>query len=256
MGRILFSRFIACFLLIFSWRYVFSIEENFLLIDGHTDAIVLELGPHIQQPIPPCCTFNIALSLMGYDAEILKDEMIPIRAFQEGYIDDLEVWKAPQTPQSWMKHSCVWYSQFLAVELGLEKVQNYLAFLEYGNQDISGRLTKAWLSSSLKISTKEQVNFIQKMIQKKLPISAYATQMTKVLLFKEELPEGWRLYGKTGKGSILEESNHLEIVWFVGWIEKNNAFFPFAYNIRERKIAPGQSIPRVKQLLIESNFSF
>ncbi len=248
-------RLLVCFLFIFPYVYVSALlaEENFLLRNGATGEIVLELGPHIHEPMSPCSTFKIALSLMGYDAGILKDEKSPTWAFEEGYDDFLESWRASQTPQSWIKNSCVWYSKVLATQLGLEKIQNYLALFEYGNQDMSGGLTKAWISSSLKISPKGQVDFIQKMIQGKLPISSHAFQMTKALLFVEELPEGWKLFGKTGSGHILEQDgSHLEMTWFVGWVEKDNIFFPFAYNVRERKINRAQRIPRVKQLLAES----
>src|SRR5579862_8664591 len=104
----------------------------------------------------------------------------------------------PQTPHSWMKNSCIWYSRAIASQLGLEKIQNYLASLQYGNQDMSGGVTKAWLSSSLKISLIGQVRFIQKMIQGKLAVSSNAVQMTKKLLLVDALPEGWKLFGKTG----------------------------------------------------------
>ena len=234
-------------------------EENFILINGNTNEIICEQGPHINNQMTPCSTFKITLSLMGYDAGILKDEKTPAWDFQEGYDSFIEDWKAPQTPQSWMTLSCVWYAKLLALQLGLEKVQAYLASFEYGNQDMSGGLAKpgptksAWINSSLKISPKEQVDFIQKMVMGKLSISSNATQMTKRLLFKEELSEGWELYGKTGLGSIVgEDGGNLKVRWFVGWIEKEQIFFPFAYQLLEVEIDVGQTIPRVKQLLVES----
>lgn len=258
MDQPLFSRLITAFLLFFPFVHAFSAEENFLLLQNATDAVVFELGPHIDERLPPACSFNIALSLMGYDAGILKDEKSPVWDFQEGYDDYLESWKTPQTPLSWMTCSAVWYSKILAVQLGLENIQSYLALFEYGNQDISGGLAKpgpansAWLNSSLKISAKEQVHFIQKMVGGTLPISANAVDMTKALLFKEELAEGWKLFGKTGMGSIRdEEGKNLNFRWFVGWIERECLFFPFAYNIREKEINFGQTIPRVKQLLTQ-----
>ena len=87
-----------------------------------------------------------------------------------------------------------------------------------------------------------------------LPISPKAIQMTKMLLFKEELAEGWKLFGKTGwSGSdIAKDCKTLEHSWFVGWIEKDDDFYPFAYRIREKKINLDQRFPRVKQLLVES----
>ena len=146
-----------------------------------------------------------------------------------------------------MQYSCVWYSQVLALQLGKEKMQDYLAAFEYGNQDLSGEL--AWINSSLKVSPKEQVDFIQKMLRGELPISSHAVEMTKILLFKEALPGEWKLFGKTGwSGS----TNKPELGWVVGWIEKEDQFFPFAYNIREDNITLSARIPRVKELLSET----
>ncbi|HEV3270403.1 MAG TPA: penicillin-binding transpeptidase domain-containing protein [Candidatus Rhabdochlamydia sp.] len=255
MYQSLFSKFMACLLLIFPCVYSFSVEENFLLINGISDEKIVELGSHINERITPCSTFKMALSLMGYDAEVLKDEKTPTWLFQEGYDCFLESWKNPQTPQSWMKTSCIWFSRVLATQLGLENMQKYLASLEYGNQDISGGLTKAWLVSSLKISAEEQVALMQKALLGKLPISDNAIQMTKKLLFIDQLPEGWNLFGKTGwTGSMIGEDGKIsEIGWFVGWIEKDDKFFPFSYHICEDKINLAQRIPRVKELLMQSH---
>jgi beta-lactamase class D len=44
-----------------------------------------------------------------------------------------------------------------------------------------------------------------------------------------------------------------ELGWFIGWVEKGDDFLPFAYHIRANKVNLPQRVPRVKQLLIESN---
>lgn len=261
MSHLSYSRLVAFFLFVIPCIQVFSVEENFLLIDGMTDEVITEWGPNINKRMSPCSTFKITLSLMGYDAEVLKDETNPTWDFQEGYDDWLVSWRAPQSPQSWMKYSCFWYSKVLSKELGLRKIQNYLTSIEYGNQDASGGLADPgpsdpfWVNSSIKISPKEQVDFLQRMIRTQLPISSRAIQMTKAILFKEELPDGWKLFGKTGwSGSnITKDGKTLEHSWFVGWIEKDESFYPFAYLIRDKKINLDQRIPRVKQLLIQSN---
>src|SRR5579863_9536913 len=120
MYRTLLLNFIACLLLIVP---CFAKEETFLLINGKTNEVVLELGPHIDKRISPCSTFKITLSLMGYDAGILEDENNPTWEFRDGYDDWLAAWKTPQTPKSWMQHSCVWYSKILSLQLGLESIQ-------------------------------------------------------------------------------------------------------------------------------------
>ncbi len=235
--------------LLFSFTLI-SAAENFILIDGDSHETIMELGLEIDEQVTPCSTFKIALSLMGFDSGILQNEQSPVWLFQEGYDDFLESWKSPQVPQTWMKNSCIWFSKILAGKLGLENFQLYLIALDYGNQDASGGLTTAWINSSLKISPREQVSFIKKMMQGQLTISSYAIEKTKSILFIEELSNGWKLFGKTGwTGSNTKD----ELGWFVGWIEKQNSFFPFAYQIRENKINLPQRIPRVKQLLIDSD---
>lgn len=243
----------------FSYQHL-SGEENFILIDGNTSEIIREFGPSIYERVTPACSFNIVLSLMGYNAGVLQDEKTPTWDFQEGYDDFSESWKNSQTPQTWMVRSCVWFSKIIALQLGLETIQRYLALFEYGNQDLSAGLAKpgpmnsAWLSSSLKISPKEQVDFIQKMIHGKLPISSNALQMTRMLLFKEELHDGWKLYGKTGLGTTVRENGeNLKVRWFVGWVENDHTFFPFAYQMRDKEINIIQMLPKVRPLLEESN---
>ncbi len=231
----------------------FSSEENFLLLDATTDDIVFELGPHINERVTPCSTFKIALSLMGYDTGLLIDEKRPTLDFKKEYVDYIESWKTSQTPKSWIRNSCVWYSQILTKAMGIKAIQNYLTLFEYGNEDMTGGITQAWLSSSLKISPKEQVHFLNKIVHTNIFISLNAIQTTKSLLYIEEFPAGWKLFGKTGMGSINEQdSTKLDIGWFIGWVERDGYYFTFAYNIRDREIDPAQRIPRVKKLIEES----
>lgn len=223
-----------------------SAEENFVLMNAATDAIVMERGGNANLRRTPCSTFKIALSLMGFDAGILKDESDPVWPFRQGYPEYLEAWKAPQNPATWIKCSCIWYSQVLVAELGEERFHDYVRQFDYGNQDLTGK--SPWLSSSLKISPYEQVLFIQKLLRKELPVSDYAAQMTKTLLLAEVWSNGWKLYGKTGQGGDGEMS----IGWFVGWIETGTGVFAFAYNVRATELDPSHRIPRVKQLIIEA----
>lgn len=260
MVNSLLSQLIICVLFALPC-YASSKEENFLLIDGTSNAVIMEFGPCISKQVSPCSTFKIPLHLMGYDAAILEDEIKPVWDFEEGYDDWLVSWRSPQSPSSWIKCSCIWYSKILSLKLGLEKIQNYITAFDYGNQDASGGLAEPgplspfWVNSSIKISPKEQVDFLQKMILAQLPISSRAIQMTKAVLFKEKISEDWKLFGKTGwTGSdVRKDGKTLEHSWFVGWIEKDHLFYPFAYLIRsEENINLDERIPRVKCLLVDS----
>lgn len=237
--------------LIFTVPSLFA-AETFLLINGITSDPVMRFGPQIDERVGPCSTFKITLSLMGFDAGILEDEHKPVWDYQEGDDDWRDCWEGAIDPASWINTSCLWYSKGIAELLTVEKIESYLYSFLYGNQDMSGGLSfPAWINSSLTISPNEQVDFIRKMILKELPVSSHAGEMTKAILFKEVLPGGWKLYGKTGwSGSYIAKDGKVqEHGWFVGWIESGDQFYPFAYLIQDKKLDLGQRIPRAKELL-------
>jgi beta-lactamase class D len=233
-------------------------SENFILLNCPPGAALIEEGPAIDVQISPCSSFKITLCLMGFDASILSDGNEPTWPFQEGYDSDLERWKAPHTPQLWLKNSCVWFSKVLAEQLGPKQMQAYVSAFLYGNGDASGLLPDGgndptyWIHSSLKISPREQALFLQTMLKRELPISDNALAITRELLFIEELADGWKLFGKTGySGRSAPPRIPYEFGWFVGWIERDEKVLPFAYLICQDNIALGERIPRTKQLLIE-----
>jgi beta-lactamase class D len=135
-----------------------------------------------------------------------------------------------------MRDSCVWFSQVLTKQLEQKKFHKYVESFNYGNKDLSGDpeknngLTHSWLSSSLKITPNQQIQFLQRMIDHQLPVSKKALEMTRKILFIQELPGGWGLYGKTGNG---RDKDGLQQGWFVGWIEKGDRKLVFVHHIAD-----------------------
>ena len=117
----------------------------------------------------------------------------------------------------------VWYSQILTSKIGIEKLRLYLDKINYGNNDLSGDatknngLTESWLSSSLKITPLQQIEFIENLAKDKLQFSKESQIKTKDLikLFEESyFSNGWTIYGKTGT-SDFDKINFKE-GYFVG----------------------------------------
>lgn len=238
MKKFLFLNFILFFASsIYANKNCFLVKENNLIIKQEGDCELRHA---------PCSTFKIVISLIAYNEELLIDETHPELPFKEGYLDYIERWKQPHNPSLWMKNSCVWYSQVLTQKLGMEKFKEYVIKFNYGNHDVSGDkgknngLTNSWLSSSLEISPKEQILFLENFINNKLPISAKAHEMTKNILFIDELADGWELYGKSGSGCQLNHDRtqklELQIGWFIGWIQKDNRTIIFVYYIEDEDL--------------------
>ncbi len=209
------------------------------------ETVLKKDGAECNKRYAPNSTFKIALSLMGFDSGILKDTLHPEWPYKKEYELYLNVWKYPHNPHSWMRDSCVWYSQVLTRQLGMKRFSAYVDSFHYGNQDVSGDkgknngLTHAWLSSSLAISPIEQIQFLQKIVNQKLPLSPKAFRMTKDIMYIQELAGGWKLYGKTGSGQQLTKDKSqklpLQHGWFVGWIEKDGRVITFASHIADSK---------------------
>ncbi|MBN9244497.1 MAG: class D beta-lactamase [Mesorhizobium sp.] len=214
-----------------------------LLADAATGGKLVSEGD-CDRRVTPASTFKIAIALMGYDAGILKDEHTPKLPFKKGYPSWVPAWKADQDPTSWIANSVVWYSQQVTRRLSAEKFDRYIRAFAYGNRDGSGDpgkgngLTRAWLSSSLKISPAEQVEFLRALTTGKLPVSRHALDMTAAITSVGSLPGGWDLHGKTGTGPFRKIDGALDqdhaYGWFVGWAVRDGRTVVFARLVEEK----------------------
>lgn len=106
-----------------------------------------------------------------------------------------------------------------------------------GDKGMNNGLTNCWLSSSLAISAKEQIHFLNKLVTNTLPVSLDAQEKTKNILYQETLPSGWELYGKTGNGSQLDaDGNKIkdrQVGWFVGFVRKDETIITFVQLISD-----------------------
>ncbi|QEN89987.1 class D beta-lactamase [Labrys sp. KNU-23] len=212
-----------------------------LLADVATGKLLKQEG-NCDKPITPASTFKIAISLMGYDSSLLKSEHVPALPFREGYADWVPEWRTSTDPTSWMKNSVVWYSQQVTRSLGKLRFKRYVAEFDYGNQDVAGDpgkqngLTHAWLSSSLKITPLQQLDFLERMVRHQLPVSNHAYDMTTRILQLAPLSNGWEIHGKTGSGAPRRSDGKLDLDhaygWFVGWANRDGRNVAFVRQVQ------------------------
>jgi len=217
-----------------------------------------------DEPISPCSTFKIPLSLMGFHSGLLESENAPLLECKPEHEKSatLETHKQAQTPTTWMKYSCVWYSQELTKKLGAEAFQTYVDLLNYGNKDLSGDrgqnngLTQSWLSSSLKITPQEQLSFITKLAKQEVKgFSQKSQQLTRKLICLGPIGQVWTLYGKTGTGHHHNADGSKDLGlwrgWFIGWVENGDNKYAFVYQINNVKRSEGAGGIVAKAALIE-----
>lgn len=200
-----------------------------LIVDAQTREPVLETGD-CTTPVTPASTFKVPLAVVGFDSGVLVDPHTPALAFEPGDPDWIEAWRQDTDPARWMQHSVLWYSQRIAHALGAETLTGYARAFNYGNADFSGDpgmnngLDRAWVSSSLKISPRNQAQFFLALLDRDLPVSASAIDNTLAIIEAFPAADGWVMHGKTGsaypRNADMSFDYNRGWGWFVGWAER------------------------------------
>ncbi len=201
-----------------------------LLADAATGAVLLEEGD-CDRPVTPASTFKVPLAVIGFETGLLEGPHAPVHPYRPGDPDwGGEAWTQDTDPARWMRHSVLWYSWHITAPLGAEALSRHAAALGFGNADFTGDpgfgngLERAWISSSLLITPREQAAFLRGLANGTLPVSARSMDLTRALLPVFEAG-GWQVAGKTGGAYPRRADRSFDrsrgIGWFVGWAERD-----------------------------------
>ncbi|SAI74319.1 Beta-lactamase OXA-1 precursor [Bordetella ansorpii] len=233
-----------------------------LVADASDGRILVQQGTQgdCTSRYTPASSFKLPIALMGFDAGILQDAHTPTWSYESTYPDwGGEEWRKPADPERWIKYSIVWYSQQVARRLGQKRFQQYTTAFQYGNEDVSGDAGKhngldgAWIVSSLRVSPMEQIGFLRKLVNRRLPVRPEVYGMVEPLFEIDPSREGWHVYGKTGTGSPGDNGRYDRehaYGWFVGWARKDGRQVVFARLIQDEKAtAPAAGLRARDQML-------
>ena len=216
-----------------------------LIADAATQRVVREEGA-CDSRITPASTFKIAISLMGFDAGVLESEHAPVLHYRKGDPDWRDSWRADTDPQKWIRDSVVWYSQRVTAALGARRFAGYVHAFRLGNEDVSGDpkrhdgLKWAWIDSSLQVSPREELGFLERVVRRELPVRAVAYDMTSRITAIPGDHDGWEIHGKTGAGFPLLPDGRSDRAhgygWFVGWATKGEHTFVFVRQTQDQAV--------------------
>lgn len=175
---------------------------------------------------PACSTFKVPLSIMAFDTGVLKDETSGFKWDGEPRI--IADWNKDHDATTWLRDSVVWFSQKITPLVGRAKIQSYLRAFNFGNQDFSGGLEDAWLTSTpfskkkirttVLISAFDQIDFIKNLWSYQLPVTKRSMELTRKIIPAETSAAGYTLAGKTGSG-FLGRHGQQRLGWYVAHLE-------------------------------------
>jgi beta-lactamase class D len=177
----------------------------------------------------PASTFKIPNSIISLETGVMESDSTVIKwdGEKRGRAD----WERDLTLREAFGVSCVPCYREIARKIGVQRMKEYLEKLKYGHMIVdSSSIDLFWLEGESKISQFEQIDFLVRLYQSKLPISSRTESIMKRIMLIEE-NDTFRLSGKTG-WSVRNGNNN---GWFVGFVEKGEEVLFVATNINPKK---------------------
>ena len=205
----------------------FKVEGSFVLYDPQVDKYVFYNQEQFNKSYSPASTFKICNSLIGLETGVIKDENFVIP--WDSVVRQNTNWNTDHNLKNAFKNSTVWYYQELARRVGGQKMKYWLDKSNYGNADTSGGIDKFWLTGGLSISPKQQIDFLKRLHDNKLPFSQRSMDIVKgIMIARDTL--NYVVRAKTGWGG----KDNMDIGWYVGYLETKDKVYYFANCIQSK----------------------
>jgi beta-lactamase class D len=197
----------------------FHVEGSFALYDLKGNKWILYNQAQWRKPFVPASTFKICNSLIGLETGVIRDENYVIK--WDGVDRSRPEWNKDHDLKTAFKNSTVWYYQELARRVGSERMKKWLNLIGYGNADTSGGIDMFWLSGGLRITPEQQVLFLKRLYEERLPFSKRTMDIVKRIMVAKDTAT-YTLRAKTGWGN----QDNKDIGWYVGYLQtKSNVYF-------------------------------
>lgn len=174
----------------------------------------------------PASTFKIPHAVIALEEGWVKDTGDVIKWNKQYW--PIQAWNGDQTLKSSIKYSCVWVYTGFAAKAGIKTYYSYVKDFDYGNMDLRGPTNRFWLEGALRISAKQQIDFLKKFYHDSLPVTKRSVDLVKDCIVLEQTDQ-YKFSGKTG-GGMLSETDY--IMWLVGYLEREGNVYFYAMNFR------------------------
>ncbi len=221
-----------------------GLTGTFVMLDPGTDTLHVANAAHARERFVPASTFKITNSLIGLDAGAMAsiDEVLPYGGKPQRF----KHWEQDMNLRDAIKVSNVPVYRELARRIGIERMREGLRRIGYGNMETGDVVDRFWLDGPLAISAVEQVEFLQRLAEDRLPVKKEAMAAVKAITLLEKT-DAYALHGKTG---WYWPENGQQVGWWVGWVERDGKTLPFALNIDIKTDADAEKrIPVARECL-------
>jgi beta-lactamase class D len=195
-----------------------GVDGTFLLLDVKDNRLTVTNPAQADRGYLPFSTFKIPNTLIGLAAGVIPDEKFALK--WDGKKKARPEWERDHDLASAMKNSVVWFYQEVARRIGRKRMQAGVDSFDYGNHDLSGSIDRFWLDGKLRITPRQQLEFLRRLSAGELPVKPeHLAILQKIIVLDESGGAVWR--GKTGTGW----QDGKPIAWLVGTVQKDERRF-------------------------------
>ena len=214
-----------------SWSEFFApygVEGSILVYDMNRDIYLTSDPRRSQERFLPASTFKVLHSLIALEIGAISSEreILPWDGTDRGW----NMWNRDMDMRTAIRYSAIWFYQEMAQRIGPAKMKQYLEICQYGNSDISGGQDRFWLEGGLRISSREQIDFLRKLQAGNLPFSRWTMDTVRGMIVQDR-GKDFILRAKTGSAVRVTP----KIGWYVGWLETRDNVYFFATCVEGQK---------------------
>jgi beta-lactamase class D len=210
----------------------YSCDENctFVLKSGKESTYQVTNKFRSNERFSPFSTFKIPNSLIALELGVVKSPIQKLTFDRSAY--PVQQWWPKIWHQSSLnlrdafQNSALPIYQQIASQVGDKNMKTFVSKFNFGNTDTSSGIDTFWANGSLKVTAREQVDFLQRLNDRRLPVSEKTISLLKEVMLVESTDK-YNLYAKTGGGFV---GDGLLLGWYVGFVENEDSTYYFALN--------------------------
>lgn len=172
----------------------------------------------------PASTSKIIHSLIFLDSGAIRDEKETIK--WDGTAYPIEAWNRDHDLRSAFKASALWYYLAVSRRLDRKTMQQYYDTANYGNRSTEGFGEAYWVSGPLRITPREQIEFLVRLYRNRVPFSPQVNDVVKDIMIDEKTAR-YTIRAKTGWSDAFNP----QVGWWIGWVERSGKAYFFAIEI-------------------------
>jgi len=229
-----------------------NVEGSIVIYDNNKKQWIISDAIDAKRQTLPASTFKIINLLIALETKTISNENVVVK--WSGSTDTIKYGFRPEiyhdmTVKEAFEVSAGWVFVELAKKIGKENYKRYLTSCNYGNLNLSQKDNDFWNFGSFAISPINQVEFLKKLYEEKLPFTKRNIEIVKKVMVTEQKAD-YTIHSKTG----WTRENGINTGWWVGYIENKDGVYFFATRLLQDRKQNSSNFGKCRKEITKSIF--